>query len=267
MASQNRLKALCAPPPAPASHKAERAADSLDLSEFESEMKRLSAANQELLEQVQAVDDASREPASEAPSVVDSEELEYLRLENAELRVRIEELEALTAGQTEKLWRERQREYEMLLEEKSEVIRSLHQKLQEASESVNLADGPAPTPGLSNNSRTGQAQEILRLKRELEDQRKQLEQDEKDMMSQMRQMEMQFAKERAEMARQRQEVTRLQAELTREIENASRDPELKERLKGLRRSESMATIPTPGAEKPAKPAEQKSSGFFRRIFG
>lgn len=266
MALLNRLNALCASPSAPSRHEAEPAHEALDLSDFEAEMKRLSAANQELLEQVHAEDDPPAQTASENSAAIDGEELEFLRLENTELRARIQELEALASGQGEKLWRERQREYEMLLEEKSEVIRTLHQKLQDAEESVNLAEAPAPMPGVSN-SRIGQAEEILNLKREMEDQRKQLEQDEEDMMAQMRQMELQMAKERAEMARQRQDVARLQAELTREIENASRDPELKERLKGLRRIDSKTTIPTPGAEKPAKPAEQKSSGFFRRIFG
>jgi hypothetical protein len=250
MARLNRV--LAAPAPAP-SHATKETTNDLDLSEFEAEMKRLSAVNQELLQQAHAAEKPAPAPPKAAEAAVDSEELE-----------------TSGSGQTEKVWRERQREYEMLLEEKSEVIRGLHQKLQEAEESVNLAGGPAPTPSVSNISRVGQAEEILNLKREMEEQRKQLDQDEQDMMAQMRQMEMQMAKERAEMARQRQEVARLQAELTREIENASRDPQLKERLKGLRRSETKASLPAPSAaaaEKTDQPAEQKSSGFFRRIFG
>jgi hypothetical protein len=66
------------------------------------------------------------------------------------------------------------------------------------------------------------------------------------------------------MARQRQEVQRLQADLTREIEQSSRDPELKERLNSLRRTQEPK--PTAAAPAAARP-EQKSSGFFRRMFG
>jgi hypothetical protein len=105
----------------------------------------------------------------------------------------------------------------------------------------------------------------------MEDQRRQLEQDEEEMMAQMRQMELTMAKERAEMARQRQEVQRLQADLAREIENSVRDPELRERLHSLRRTHEPKQTPAPTLVPPAvqtpKPNDQKSSGFFRRIFG
>jgi hypothetical protein len=112
----------------------------------------------------------------------------------------------------------------VLVEEKSEVIRGLHQKIQEAQQAQESAIGveSAPAGGAScSGTRLGQAEEILRLKRELEQQRRQLEQDEQDMMTQMRQMEMTMAKERAGLARQQQEVQRLQADLAREIENSS----------------------------------------------
>jgi hypothetical protein len=191
-------------------------------------------------------------------------------MENAALKAHVQELEAASSAPDEEVWLERMREYEMLLEEKSEVIRSLHQKIQEAQESVLGGDsGPASSAHVSGTG-LGQAEEILRLKREMEDQRRQLEQDEEDMMGQMRQMEMTMAKERADMARQRQEVQRLQADLTREIENSSRDPELRERLHNLRRAQepkqALPPMPIPGG--PATPSkEQKSSGLLRRIFG
>lgn len=236
--------------------------DSYNLIDFEDELKRLSTANQELLEEI-------HHQNAEDPGPADPVEVELLRLENAQLRSRIQELEALETGAIEELWLERQREYELLLEEKSEVIRGLHQKIQDSQESVSIADGPPPSSG-ATGTRLGQAEEIMRLKRELEDQRRQLEQDEEDMMGQMRQMEMTMAKERAEMARQKQEVQRLQADLAREIEQSGRDPELRERLHSLRRrtdpKPAAATIAT---EKPAAvaPSEQQSSSFFRRIFG
>ena len=130
-------------------------------------MQRLSAVTQELLEQVNAEEEAPAEAAPATAPAADSEELERLRIENDELKARIQELEAHASGQADTLWRERQREYEMLLEEKTEVIRALHQKIQEAQESVDLGDGPPPSTSVSN-SRLGQAEEILRLKREMD---------------------------------------------------------------------------------------------------
>ena len=235
------------------------------LNDFEEELRLLSAANQQLLHDFQHQED-DQVASAEAPCA-DTDESALLRLENAELRARIDELEAAGAGQGEELWLERQREYEMLLEEKSEVIRGLHQKFQEEQESAIGGGLPANSP-MNSGTGLGQAEEIFRLKREMDDQRRQLEQDEQDMISQMRQMELTMAKERAELARQRQEVQRLHAELAREIENSSRDPELRERLHSLRRTQE----PRPQSAathdlKPVQPAGQNSSGFFRRIFG
>lgn len=238
--------------------------EALELGDFEAELARLSAANQELMEHIQA-------PAGKPGLVEPTEgELDELRRENAELRARIAELEACQPQQDEEQWLERQREYEMLLEEKSEVIRGLHLKIQEMQESALGGDHPAPPSGPTpSGTRLGQAEEILRLKRDLESQRRQLELDEEEMMGQMRQMEIAMAKERAEMARQRQEVQRLQAELNREVENATRDPELRDRLNTLRRhSDPKIALPQQGqAPAAAVPKDQKSSGFFRRIFG
>lgn len=239
------------------------AGESYELTDLEEELKRLSAVNQELL-------DEFHQPEASESAAAPAEDVEALRLENIELKARIEELEAIASGQGEELWLERQREYEMLLEEKSEVIRGLHQQMQDMQESVSLGDGPAPAPAMTSATRLGQAEEILRLKRELEEQRRQLEQDEEDMMAQMRQMEMTMARERAEMARQKQEVQRLQADLTREIEQSSRDPELRERLNTLRRRSDPKPVPPtdkPVAATPTPKPEQKSSGFFRRMFG
>ncbi len=243
-------------------HQEHEADETFELSDFEAELKRLSAANEELMDQFQF----PAEGAGPAVADADEGELAELRRENAELKARVRELEA---GPTvdEGQWLERQREYEMLLEEKSEVIRNLHLKMQEIQESAISGDtGPVSTVSASG-TRLGQAEEILRLKRELDAQRRQLEQDEQDMMAQMRQMEIAMAKERAEMARQRQEVTRLQADLNREIENSSRDPELRERLNTLRRQGEARPSSGPLPVVAAKPKEQQSSGFFRRIFG
>src|SRR5262249_56612934 len=84
---------------------------------------------------------------------------------------------------------ERKREYEALLEEKSEVIRSLHQKLQEYQE--------RPTAVAPKEA------ELVALSEQLEQDRRQLQEDEESLMQQMRQMEMTMSRERAELARQR----------------------------------------------------------------
>ena len=272
MAPVNRIDAMRASLAAPPHH--DNAGDDLfGLNDFEEELRKLADANQELLDEFQYQPDtqavATIATAAElAPA--DAERLEILLLENAELRARVQELEALGAGEGDELWLERQREYEMLLEEKSDVIRHLHQKIQEAQESA-IGGESAPTNNTNcSGTRLGQAEEILRLKREMDDQRRQLERDEKEMMSQMRQMELTMAKERAEMARQRQEVQRLQADLAREIENSSRDPELRERLHSLRRTQEAKPTPAPTLVpvlKPMQSNDQKSSGFFRRMFG
>lgn len=266
MAPVNRLDASRASASTLQPHQ-EPNSDSYDLINIDDELKRLSAATQELLGQFRAPTDAS--PSESSPALIDPDEFELLRLENEELRARIQELEGAPNGKGMDHWRERQKEYESLLEEKSEVIRTLHLKLQDIQETVNIGECPAaPEPPPSTSaSRLGQAEEILRLKRDLEEQRKQLEQDEQDMMTQMRQMEMTMARERAELARHRQEVQRLQADLAREIEQSSRDPELRERLNTLTRRSNTSPATAP-ADKPAPPSEQqKSSGFFRRIFG
>ncbi|MBV9463897.1 MAG: hypothetical protein JO317_06675 [Verrucomicrobiae bacterium] len=241
-------------------------ADPLGLDDFEAEMKRLAAANEELLSDLHRdEEDLETSRPTENPMAA---ELLKLQLENAELKARIEELESAPAVRGDDGWLERQHEYEMLLEEKSEVIRSLHQKVQE------LQENAGPRDNGSTGANMGQAEEILRLKREMDEQRRQLDQDEADMMEQLRKMEMTMAKERAEMSRQRQEISRLQADLAHEIEQTSRDPALKERLQNLRRTPggSKPNLQLPPIPKPEPVAEPRahgkdSSSFFRRIFG
>lgn len=219
------------------------------------ELRRLAATQQELLG-----------PAS-ANSSDGADELTLLRHENAELRSRLEELEQYlqSAGPTgDSGWEDRQREYESLLEEKSEVIRGLHMKLQEVQELQELqlsqplraAIDPADVPD---------AEELIRQKRELEEQRRQIEEDEESLMAQMRQMELALSRDRAELARQRNELQRLRAELNHEIEQASRDTGLRERLKNLRPAESKKETPT-SDDTPTTPMP-KSSGLLRRLFG
>jgi hypothetical protein len=210
-------------------------------------------------------------------------ELEQLRLENADLRILVLELQNRLENSVEPgdaSWEERQREYESLLEEKSEVIRSLHRKIQELQErpgggSAGGGGGPVP-----------REQELLALSEELERERRQLKEDEEALMQQMREMEVQMSRERAELARQRNEVIRLQSEIRHELELASRDAALRERLAPLQRRHQELTNrrgsgpppPDPPANGPApqapaapvaeqQPRAKKDSGLFSRLFG
>src|ERR1700677_2282359 len=64
------------------------------------------------------------------------QEVALLRADNAELRSQLEQNEQLmhAAVASEEVWLERQKEYEVLLEEKSDVIRNLHQKIHDLQE-------------------------------------------------------------------------------------------------------------------------------------
>jgi DNA repair exonuclease SbcCD ATPase subunit len=195
---------------------------------------------------------------------------ERLLFENIQLRELVAELEKhleemrLQAEQAQK-------EYEGLLEEKSEVIRSLHRKLQEQQERPAAPSGPVP-----------REQELLALSEELEQERRQLKEDEEALMAQMREMEVTMSRERAELARQRNELLRLQTELRHELEMAGRDAALRERLAPLqRRSQELANRrgsgppPSEAAASPSAPAApsaeqarpRKDSGLFSRLFG
>jgi hypothetical protein len=171
-------------------------------------------------------------------------------------------------------WDERQKEYEMLLEEKSEVIRSLHLKLQEMQD---MGAAPAASPATLGD--------VEKLKKELEGQRRQLEEDEAVVTQQLREMEMAMSKDRAELARQRNEIQRLHNDLNREIEIAARDPGLRDRLVALQRLQGSVagrkmppaagppansqSASAPPAQTPANVAKPSlsQSGLFRRIFG
>jgi chromosome segregation ATPase len=221
------------------------------------ELTRLASINAELVGRLRGASPAVY--ARPAHPVDSADEVAGLRRENAELRARVEVLEQLLVAQAdEDSWAERQREYEALLDEKSEVIRGLHLKLQELQEGPRRApDEPIP-----------REEQLLQMKHELEGQRRQLEEDEESLMAQMRQMELALSKDRAELARQRQEVQRLQTDLNREIEQADKNPELRERLHSLRRVHEPTKREPASPQADAKAADgAKSSGLFRRLFG
>ncbi len=238
------------------------------------EMERLAAEQRQILAGV------GREPQAMGTVAEHTEELELLHAENADLLRRVEELEQalLERPASEEDWTERQKEYEALLEEKSEVIRGLHQKIQELREN---AAAPAAPRG-SGQGAPRQQEELAVLKRQLEEQRAQLEQDEQALEQQMRQMEISMSRERAELARQRSELQRLHNDLKREMELAARDAGLRDRLVPLQRRQqevnvrrgSMPSIELPPEDETtglspsaSTPAKRPSSGLLGRLFG
>jgi chromosome segregation ATPase len=184
--------------------------------------------------------------------------------ENTGLRERVSQLESLLAEAVKMAERsgEQQKDLEKLCDEKSDIIRELHVKLQEQP-----ARAPAATP---------REEELIALGEELERERKQLREDEEALTAQMREMELQMSKERAELARQRNEVQRLHNEIKHELELASREASLRDRLQPLQRRQQdlmhrKGAEPSraPAAEAPATapaeptPASEPKKGLFR----
>jgi DNA repair exonuclease SbcCD ATPase subunit len=200
-----------------------------------------------------------------------AEELTRLRAENQRLAARVADLERIAEAMAKEqaAWENRQREYEGLLEEKSEVIRELHRRLHEQPERASAAGTP-------------REEELIALSEELERERRQLKDDEEALMEQMRQMEVQMSRERAELARQRNELQRLQNDVRHELELAARDATLRDRLAPLqRRHQDMVNRtggPRPQESPVAEPVlaphpkaaakgARKDSSIFRRLFG
>jgi chromosome segregation ATPase len=214
-----------------------------------------------------------------------AQEIDLLRAENIQLRSLCAELEKALGEASQQhpdqgSHEDRIREYEVLMEEKTETIRLLHEQLQEAralleeNQPVQPANAEQPVPC---------EDELLKLSEELERERRQLQDDEQSVMEQMRQMEMTMARERAEMARQRNDLQRLYSEIRHEMERLERNgalqnkmDELKAKLQDVqnRRGAAPATASrptgTPQAGAPSAPtptAPPKKDGFMGRLFG
>ena len=168
------------------------------------------------------------------------------------------ELQQLTATQRELLQELRSDAGINLDEEELPRLRKENEQLRARVEQLEQLLRESP-----NGSAQGSAVSDEPTKRQCADvaaQRRQLEEDEAALMQQMREMEMALAKDRAELARQRTELQRQQADFAREIESASRDPALRERLDILR----------PGQHENLRRDNQsaeKGSGLIRRLFG
>jgi hypothetical protein len=245
------------------------------------EMNQLSEDNRHLLAEL-----GREEPTKEAAD--EAAELEGLRAENAELRSTIAELKQvgeLAPVADAEVWAAREKEYDSLLEEKSEVIRSLHLKLKELEVLASKASRKLP----NEDELQATCDELERERAQLDTERHQQEQDraqlqadEEALMKQMREMEMGMSRERAELARQRNDLQRLHHDIQHSLELASRDASLRDRLGPLQRRHQDITnrkgaAPAPegrngaAANGPAAPEAQaskkKQSGIFRRLFG
>jgi hypothetical protein len=140
---------------------------------------------------------------------------EEVRNENLQLRQSVEQARGRLASleKEAELWRAREQEYENMLEEKSELIRQLHVKLNEIPK---------------RNSDLPSEEELVALHQELQRERQEFEQERSDMENQFKQMEISLAKERADIARQRSEANRLQSEIKRQIEMLEREAKTKD---------------------------------------
>jgi chromosome segregation ATPase len=178
-----------------------------------------------------------------APNHDDLQELEQLRLENAQFRQLCAELEQALAEATQAspesaALDERFRDYEALLESKDETIRSLHLQLQETQQMLEEA---ACKPNARRSGPVPREEEMLALSEELERERRQLQEDEQSLMEQMRQMELSMARERAEMARQRNDLQRLAGEIRHDLERLERNGALQSKMDELRAKFQDAT--------------------------
>jgi chromosome segregation ATPase len=222
------------------------------------------------------------------PADADAETGEVLRTENAELRALCGELEQALQEATQQNgggdWEERIKEYDALLEEKNEVIRSLHQDLQRAQcalAEAEIAANAMPAKRVQSGP-LPKEEELLTLSEELERERRQLQEDEQTLMDQMREMEVTMAKERAEMARQRNDLQRLQNEIRHELERLEKNGAIHSKIENLRGklqdvSSRRGAAPTQmtqpsGHHQPiplpaADTSPKKKDGLIGRLFG
>jgi len=219
--------------------------------DFQAELAQLAAVNQALL--------SSRRVPKAAPHVKEaspprpSPAQQALEQENALLRARIHELEnELAKGRPAPDSSRKEQEYEALLAEKSEVIRTLQERIQAIER-----------PGDPTSS------ELVNALRELEEERQRLTEDQKAFHEQGREMETSLAKERAELARQRNDLQRLEGEIERVLGQSGCDPVLREKLMSMqRRPSSRAEFSGPTeVSSEAAPPPAKKTGLLRRLFG
>ena len=134
-------------------------------------------------------------------------EIERLRTNLEQARTRVLQFE-----KDAEHWQAREKEYELMLEEKSELIRQLHQQARTAP--VTKGEGPSED-------------ELVALHQELQRERQLLEEDRMALEEQFRQTELQMAKERAEIFKVRNEAQRMQNEIKRQVEILEREAKVR----------------------------------------
>ncbi len=200
-----------------------------------------------------------------------NDQLDQLQSENLELRERVAVLETQLAEKKAEGCDADDSEFAKLLEEKTDVIRELHLKIQQLQTTTN-------EQALHQAAELPNETDLIALSEELERERKQLQEDERALMQQMRVLEVQMSRERAELARQRADVERLHYQVQHELELANKEASMRERLQplmqqrqGLLRNGSAAPPVRPTQNGETKPvpsaAAGTSSGLFRRLFG
>jgi DNA repair exonuclease SbcCD ATPase subunit len=232
--------------------------------------------------------DAHAAPTNK-PRPIDAETIENLRAENVELRTLCNELEQALQESSQQNDQgdaaSRMSEYDALLEEKNEVIRSLHQDLQSAHSALAEAEAAANAAPVKRVP-TGplpREEELLTLSEELERERRQLQEDEQTLMDQMREMEVSMARERAEMARQRNDLQRLQNEVRHELERLEKSGAMQTKIDQLRgklqdvstrrgaaptpQPHSKAEQPQPQEAAPTTAPTKKKDTLMGRLFG
>lgn len=246
---------------------------------------RASRSRKETVEEIGQVSTPGRAPSMRDR---DSELIETLKEENESLRGIVAELRQMLeeggggggGGGNSEAFAEREREYESIIDEKTDIIQKLHAKMQEVESELEAKRAIKPTPdrdellALSDELERERCQ-LEQERRTLETDTNQLREDEESMMRQMREMELQMAKERAELARQRNELQRLHSEIRHELELAQRDAAVNERLKLLQRRhkevEEGTTNKAPPTAAPKTPPTKKESGsgmsIMKRLFG
>lgn len=195
--------------------------------EFEARLNRI---------QSKVTSDASSEGGTDSEDVAKLKEAlstQKQLLEQARNRIRQLEEEALKVIK-------RDEDHEMMLEEKSEALRELQEKLAvyESKQSSGISE-----------------EELVTLHQELERERVTLEEDRQAMENQFRQLELNMARERAEIARERNELSRTKSDLKHKLDalekNNMRDMSPVRRMREELLSEPAAALL---ANQPGRPA-------------
>ncbi len=222
--------------------------------------------------------------AADAPA----SEADALLAENVELREIIADLKAQLEGTEQRIgaqFADRNKEYDQLLDEKSQMIRDLHLQIQELEQQPTVPATPKEEELLALSEELERERcQLQQERRALEEERKQFTEDEQIMTQQMREMEVQMARERADFARQRSELNRIQDEIRRELENIERNGLLNQRLGQLRQRSAEVSVAKgsgqyhqaaegenadPNAPETAngQPEPRRRESFLGRLFG